>query len=346
MDIAHLEIFALFVAPVRGDTFLGDTVHFVGANLNFDALPVGSDHAGVERLIHVDLGQGDIILESPRHRTPLSMNHAQRFVTFALSIDQDTKRDQIIDLVVEQILALHLLVNAIKVLGPAGHLGFDPLHVEFLGDDRDDLFSVFFPVGLLLRDIALQLIVDLRVQILERQVLQLALDPGDAEPVRQRRVDIQGLLRREELLIRRHMIQGPHVMHAVGKLDQDNAHVFAHREQHLAKVLGLLFFPAAEIGSAQFRHPVDERRNLPAKKALKFIERRQCIFDRIVQQSAGDAGHVELQVGNDIGNRQRVYQIGLARKPFLSLVNLRGKIISFAQKLDVRRGIIGLDLFD
>src|SRR5438105_2218856 len=65
LDIAHLEIFALFVAPVRGDTFLGDTVHFMGANLNFDALSVGSDHAGVERLIHVDLGQGDIILESP-----------------------------------------------------------------------------------------------------------------------------------------------------------------------------------------------------------------------------------------------------------------------------------------
>ena len=50
---------------------------------------------------------------------------------------------------------------------------------------------------------ALQLVVDLRVEEAERVVLELALDPVDAEAVRERRVDVERLLRDLALALRR-----------------------------------------------------------------------------------------------------------------------------------------------
>ena len=71
LDVAHLEIFALFVTPVRRDPLLRDPVHLMSPDLNFDALTVGTDHAGMKRLVHVRFWQGDIILESSWNGPPL-----------------------------------------------------------------------------------------------------------------------------------------------------------------------------------------------------------------------------------------------------------------------------------
>ena len=42
------------------------------------------------------------------------------------------------------------------------------------------------------------------------------------------------------LALRRQVVERPHVVRAVGELDQDDADVARHREDHLAEVLGLL----------------------------------------------------------------------------------------------------------
>ncbi len=200
------------------------------------------------------------------------MDQAQRFVTLALGVDQNAKRDQIVNLIVNQILALHFLVDAVKMLRPAGHLGVDAFGFELLRNDGIYLIDVFFPIAFLLRDVALELVVNLRVEILERQIFELALDPGDSQPVRQGRVNIQRFLGGQNALLRRHMIQGAHVVDAIGELDQNHPHVLAHGKQHLAEVLRLLFLPAAEVGPAQLGHAVDQRGDLFAKQALHLIE--------------------------------------------------------------------------
>ena len=64
--IADLKIFAFLVAPVRGDPFFGYPVHFMSSDLDFDALAVGTDNAGVQRLVHVRFRQRDIVFETPR----------------------------------------------------------------------------------------------------------------------------------------------------------------------------------------------------------------------------------------------------------------------------------------
>ena len=115
-------------------------------------------------------------------------------------------------------------------------------------------------LGLLLRDVALELVVDLGVQVAQRVVLELALDPVDAEPVRERRVDVERLLRDVALPLRRQVLQRPHVVGAVGELDQDDADVARHREDHLAEVLRLLLLAAGEVDLADLGDAVDQRR--------------------------------------------------------------------------------------
>ena len=58
----------LLVDPVRGDAEFGDLVHVAGADLHLDALPLGPDHAGVQRAVIVRLRGRDVVLEAARER--------------------------------------------------------------------------------------------------------------------------------------------------------------------------------------------------------------------------------------------------------------------------------------
>ena len=92
------------------------------------------------------------------------MDHAQRLVTFPRRIDQNAKGDQVINLVVEKILAFHLLVDTKKVFRPASDFGLDSLGLKLSFDDGNHFIDVLFAIALLLGDVALQLIIDLRMQ--------------------------------------------------------------------------------------------------------------------------------------------------------------------------------------
>src|SRR4029453_15939012 len=69
---------------------------------------------------------------------------------------------------------------------------------------------------------ALDLLVLARVQRGEGQVLDLPLDRVDAEPMRDRRVDLQGLLGLVDLLLLGQRADRAHVVQAIGELDEDD----------------------------------------------------------------------------------------------------------------------------
>ena len=56
----------LLVHPVGGDAVLGGLVHVVGADLDLERLALRPDDRRVERLVHVELGHGDVVLEPAR----------------------------------------------------------------------------------------------------------------------------------------------------------------------------------------------------------------------------------------------------------------------------------------
>ena len=104
------------VAPVRRDAGLGDPVHLVRPDLDLHALAEGADHGGVQRLVHVRLRHGDVVPEAAGHRLPVLVHDAERLVALARRVDEQAERDQVVDLVVEQVLRLHLLVDRVEVL--------------------------------------------------------------------------------------------------------------------------------------------------------------------------------------------------------------------------------------
>ena len=118
-------------------------------------------------------------------------------------------------------------------------------------------------------------LVGLGLERAQRQVLQLPLELPDAEAVGERREEIERLARglpRAALVVRAD--QEAQRLRALGELDQHDADVLDHRQQHLAQVLGLrvaLLRVAALAGDgadrAHARHADDELRDLGAEAA-------------------------------------------------------------------------------
>ena len=71
---------AFLVERVRGDAEFGDLVHFLGADLQFDALVAGADHGGVDRTVVVLLRRRDVVLETAGHHRPGGVHDAERAV--------------------------------------------------------------------------------------------------------------------------------------------------------------------------------------------------------------------------------------------------------------------------
>ena len=133
------------------------------------------------------------------------------------------------------------------MLGPSHHLGFDACGLERLaqpGAHRAEERLALLALG---RDTLRDLLVRCGLEGLETQVLELALDARHAEPVRERRVDVEGLGRDPLHLFRFQVFQRAHVVEPVRELDEDDAQVAGHGQQHLAEVLGLLRAVAVEV---------------------------------------------------------------------------------------------------
>ncbi len=114
----------------------------------------------------------------------------------------------------------------------------------------------------------LDLGVALRVQHREREVFELPLHVLDAEAVRERRVDVERLLRDPLLLRFGQRRDRAHVVQAVGELDQQDAHVLRHRDEHLAHRGGLLRLLGVELEAVELGDAVDDRGDVGAELLL------------------------------------------------------------------------------
>ena len=131
------------------------------------------------------------------------------------------------------------------------------------------------------------------MQRLEREILELPLHRVDAEPVRERRVDLERLLRLLHLLLLAEVLDLAQVVQAVGELDQDHAHVLGHRDDQLAVVLRLGLLAALELHARQLRDALDELRDLVAELGADVVELDVGVLDDVVEERRGDRLVVE-----------------------------------------------------
>ena len=192
----------LLVLPVGGDAVLGPAVHRVGADLQLDRLSARTDDRRVQRLVHVELGHRDVVLEPPRHRVPLRVHGAQRRVAVADAVDQDTDAHEVVDVGEVASPHDHLLVDGVVVLRSTGDRRLDPVPERSVRTSSmtscEEHLALRRPLG----DQAADLVEQLRVQRREREVLELPLDRVHAQPVRERREDLQRLAGLALLLLR------------------------------------------------------------------------------------------------------------------------------------------------
>jgi hypothetical protein len=147
----------------------------------------------------------------------------------------------------------------------------------------------------------------------ERQILELPAQLRHTEAMRERRVEVARLLRDTAPLLVGKPVERPHVVQAVGELDDDDARVLGDREQELAVALDLPLLRRAAGGQlGDLRQAVDDRGDLLAELRLDVGEREPRVLDDVVQQTAGDGDRVELQVGEDLRDLDRMRDVRVA----------------------------------
>ncbi len=185
-----------------------------------------------------------------------------------------------------------------------------------------------------------------RLEVLERQLLELVLDLAHAEAIGDGTVDVARFLRDLDAPLLGQVVQRPHVVQSVGELDQDDADVIDHGQQHLAKILGLPLFARRELDGAELGDALDNVRDVGAEELLDALDRRLRVLDDVVEQAGGDRHDVELHVGEEIGHLERVDEVRLPGMADLSLVLERREHVRAPQQLDVGLGVGRPDLLD
>ena len=150
------------------------------ADLHLERHAVLADHRGVQRLVAVGPRHRDEVLDAPRHRRPRLMDDAERRVAVLHVVGDDPERDEVVDLARARSSAassfwwmLHrrLMRPSISTTGTCCLGAASRRSVVFSSPISPSVarrFSV---------DLGAQRFVGLRLEIPERQLLELVLAP-------------------------------------------------------------------------------------------------------------------------------------------------------------------------
>ena len=331
------------VEPMGGDPVLREPVHLLGPNLHLHGRAESHDR-GVQRLVHVALGGGDVVVELPRDRNPQGVDDAQHGIAGGHVLHQDADGQDVVQLVHGELLALHLLVDAVIMLGPALDLAGNPLLGQAGLQRLDPLTDDLLHLRQLLLGLAPNLAVDLRLEVTEGQVLEVPLNLIDPQAVRERGEDLERLLRDALLLVSPERTQGPHVVQPVRKLDQDDPDVPGHHDEHLPQVLRLVALHRHEGQLAQLRHAADQRQDVLAERGAQLLGGHRRVLQDVVQQGRRQGGQIQLHVRENGRRAQGMDDVGIPRHAFLVGVGPGGEDEGLAQTMHLRGGEEGQSL--
>src|SRR5665648_838949 len=221
--------------------------------------------------------------------------------------------------------------ETLEIYAPLAHrLGMNTIKWEL----EDLAFATLYPK-------VYEEIVHLGVESGEGEVLQLPLDRVHAEPVRQRRLDLERLAGLPPGRLLRHEPPGPGVVQPVSQLDDQHADVPRHRHDHLADGLGLGGVPVRD--PVQLGDAVDKLGDLLAEVLLQLVEGVLGVLHRVVQQCRGQGRRGHPEVGEDRGDGDGVGDVGVTATPRLAAVGLLSGRVRALQQPDVGLGLVRAD---
>jgi hypothetical protein len=163
----------------------------------------------------------------------------------------------------------------------------------------DGLLDNGLPLGKFFPDPAADLVVHVRIEDLVGKVLEFPLDLVDAESVRERRVDLDGLLGDAKLLVPPKGLQRPHVVHPIRKFDEDHPDILGHDEEHLAQIFRLVVLEGTKGELAELRDSINEGEHLCPKFLFQRRRAEGCVLKDIMQKRRHERISVELHVRKD-----------------------------------------------
>ena len=305
-------------------------MHGLGAHLEFDVDASRPHQRGVQRLVAVDLGNGDVVFELARHRLVQLVQKAQGRVAVGNLWHQHPKAINVGHLGKAQVLVVHLAVNGIERLFAPGNAhrhtvgGKGGFHFFF------DFLQQITPAAACLLHRLGQDRVTPGQQVAKSQVLQLAVGLVQAQAVGNGAVDVQRLLGNAAPLGARHIAHGAHIVGAVGQLDQNHPHVARHGQQHLAKGLGLVFFAGVEREFVELGEAVHQLGHGRAKFFDQLDLGHAAVFHGVVHQGRHQGLGIELPFRTLAGHCNRVGDVRLAAAAQLAQMRLVGKAVGQA----------------
>lgn len=247
LNLAGAIIFGefLFVVIKTGsETTFGIFVHGLSADLEFDYLFVWSDDGGVERLITVLFGDGEIIFDASSHGSIERMDESEGEIAVGDVVDDDAESDKVVDFIDVLIVFGELFVEGIDGLGA-------PVYFEgnfFGGEEVGDLFANLgkslgggFGVGL---EEDFELVVAFFVDIGEGEVGEFDAEFAHVEAIGERGEDFEGLFGDLFLLVGGEGGEGAEIVEAIGEFDDEDANVGAEGDEEAEEIV----FGLREVG--------------------------------------------------------------------------------------------------
>jgi len=103
----------------------------------------------------------------------------------------------------------------------------------------------------------------------------------------------------------------------VGELDEHDADVVGHRQEHLSDVLCLLLLVGKRRELAELGDPVDELGDLAPEAILDVGQAVLGVLGDVMEDGGLDRDGVHAELGEDLGRPDRVRHEGLARGALL-----------------------------
>ena len=328
----------LLVLPVGGDAVFGGLVHLPGADLHLEGNALRADDRGVQGLVHIGLGGGDIVLEPSRHQAEQVVNMSQHVVAVGDGVHDDPEGVDVVQLVNGLALGEHFPVDGIDVLDPSVGGVVDAHGGQALGD----LVLDGAHEGLVLLLVCLEVGHDLVIlhggEVAQRGILQLPLDLLHTKAVGKGRVDVHCLPALLNLLFRRLVLHGAHVVEPVGDFDQHHPDVLAHGHEHLAQILHLRLLGGGEIRPGQLGNALHQLRHGGAEDFFDVLVGSVGVLNAVVEQGAQNGVAVQPHLRHDLGDRQGVDDVRGTVLPLLHLVLPVGVVHGTVDERHVRAG--------
>ena len=188
--------------------------------------------------------------------------------------------------------------------------------------------------------------VGFRIDVAEAEFLELLAHALHAHAPGKRRVDLHRLLGDAQALVFRHVVERAHVVQPVGELDQQHAHVLGDRQQQLAQVFRLLRLLRDEVELLQLGQALDQLADVGTEQLVDLRPRRRRVLDRVVQQRDRDRRLVEMHVGQDGGDFERMREVRVARGALLMTMLLHGIDIGPVEQRLVHVRLVALNALD